>query len=92
MDRAWWTDHVAYAVDQRRQMRTGYLATMTMLLLAATAGTLLAAQASWWIICPVLVFAIPLCAKEIRDWTTSETNYRRSLCVRRAGLAEAARK
>jgi phosphate/sulfate permease len=91
MDLPWWREHVAYAVDQRRKMRRGYVVAMTLLLLGVTSSTLLAAQVSWWIIIPVVAFATALFATDIREWKKSETNYSRSLRIRRAGLAEAAK-
>lgn len=80
---------MAYAVDQRREVRRDRLVAATLLLLGVTSGVLLTDQVSWWITIPVIVFATALFATGIREWKKSETNYRRSLRIRRAGLAEA---
>lgn len=88
-DLTWWREHVAYAVNQRRKMRCAYVAVMAMLLLGVTVGALLAAQTTWWILIPVAAFATALFATEIREWMKSETNYRRSLRIRREGLEAA---
>lgn len=85
----WWRDHVAYAVDQRREMRTGHIIHTAAILLAVTSVAAVAAQSSWWITVPTIEFAAVFFAVDVREWIKSERNYIRSLRVRRAGLAAA---
>lgn len=70
-------------------MRRDYVVSAALLLLGLISAIVLAAQVSSWFAVPVVAFVIALFAADIGKWKASEANYRGSLRIRRAGLAEA---
>lgn len=90
-DVPWWREHVAYAVEVRRDMRRDHAVAVALTVLAIAGGTVAAAVTSWWVLVPVATVAIILLGLVGREWRKSEVTIARSLRRRRAGLADAER-